>query len=130
VATTAGVERTFTGGATGRPAPTLALTGQTASGGYSFNAGTGQLTYLPPQVDAGTRTFTFSARNGSGVAYQTVTVAVTAAIAPAFTSASAFAPRRRAAHLHRDGLRHACATLALVGRRSPATTPSCRRRAC
>ena len=90
VATTAGVERTFAVGATGSPTPTLALQSQTASSGYSFNAGTGQLTYLPPQADAGTRTFTFSASNGSGVAYQTVTVTVASATAPAFTSAASF----------------------------------------
>ena len=90
VATTAGVERTFAVSASGSPAPTLALTGQTASSGFSFVPATGVLTYLPPQADAGSRTFTFSASNGSGVAYQTVTVAVTAATAPAFTSASSF----------------------------------------
>ena len=90
VATTAGVERTFTVSASGSPAPTLALSSQTASSGYSFVPATGVLTYVPPQADAGTRTFTFSASNGSGVAYQTVTVAVTAATAPAFTSASSF----------------------------------------
>lgn len=90
VATTAGVQRTFTVGTTGSPTPALALTAQTASSGYSFVPATGVLTYVPPQADAGTRTFTFSASNGSGVAYQTVTVAVTAATAPAFTSASSF----------------------------------------
>ena len=90
VATTAGVERTFTVGATGSPTPTLALQSQTASSGYSFVPATGALTYLPPQADAGTRTFTFSASNGSGVAYQTVTVTVASATAPAFTSASSF----------------------------------------
>ena len=91
LATTAGVERTFTVGATGSPAPALALTGQTASSGYSFVPATGVLTYLPPQADAGSRTFTFSASNGSGVAYQTVTVAVAAATAPAFTSGTSHA---------------------------------------
>ena len=116
VATTAGVERTFTVSATGSPAPALALTGQTASSGYSFNAGTGQLTYLPPQADAGSRTFTFSASNGSGVAYQTVTVAVTAATAPAFTSASAFGATttvQRTFTVTASGT--PAATLALVG---------------
>mgnify|MGYP001765156362 CR=1 FL=1 len=90
VATTAGVERTFTVSATGSPGPTLALQSQTASSGYSFVPATGALTYVPPQADAGTRTFTFSASNSSGVAVQTVTVAVTAATAPAFTGASSF----------------------------------------
>ena len=90
VATTAGVERTFTVSATGSPSPALALQSQTASSGFSFVPATGVLTYAPPQADAGSRTFTFSASNGSGVAYQTVTVAVTAATAPAFTSAASF----------------------------------------
>ncbi|MGD9612298.1 MAG: beta strand repeat-containing protein, partial [Kiritimatiellia bacterium] len=90
VATTAGVARTFTVGATGSPAPALALQSQTASSGFSFVPATGVLTYAPPQADAGTRTFTFSASNGSGVAYQTVTVAVAAATTPAFTSAASF----------------------------------------
>ena len=90
VATTAGVERAFTVGASGSPAPTLALTGQTASSGFSFVPATGVLTYLPPQADAGTRTFTFSASNSSGAATQTVTVNVASATAPAFTSASSF----------------------------------------
>ena len=116
VATTAGVERTFTVSATGSPAPALALTGQTASSGYSFNAGTGQLTYLPPQADAGSRTFSFSASNSSGVAYQTVTVAVTVATAPAFTSASAFGATttvQRTFTVTASGT--PAATLALVG---------------
>ncbi len=90
LATTAGVEQTFTVSATGSPSPALALTAQTASSGYGFVPATGILTYVPPQADAGTRTFTFSASNGSGVAYQTVTVAVTAATTPVFTSASSF----------------------------------------
>ena len=116
VATTAGVERTFTVGATGSPAPALALTGQTASSGYGFVPATGVLTYLPPQADAGTRTFTFSASNGSGVAYQTVTVAVTAATAPAFTSASTFGATttvQRTFTVTASGV--PAATLALVG---------------
>ena len=85
VATTAGVQKVFTVSASGVPAPTLALQSQTASGGYSFTAGTGQLTYTPPQADTGTRTFTFSASNSQGTASQVVTVNVTAATAPAFT---------------------------------------------
>ena len=85
VATTAGVAKIFTVSASGVPAPTLALAGQTASSGYGFNAGTGELTYTPPQADAGARTFTFSATNSQGTASQTVTVNVTSATAPAFT---------------------------------------------
>ncbi len=91
VATTAGVEKAFTVSATGSPTPTLALQSQTASGGYSFVPATGVLTYLPPQADGGTRTFTFSASNSQGAVMQTVTVNVTAATAPAFTSGSSFA---------------------------------------
>lgn len=85
VAATAGVAAGFTVSASGVPSPTLALTGQTATGGYSFNADTGQLTYTPPQADAGMKTFSFSAVNSQGSAYQTVTVNVAAATAPAFT---------------------------------------------
>ena len=116
VATTAGVERTFTVSATGSPAPALALQSQTASGGFSFVPATGVLTYLPPQADAGSRTFTFSASNNSGVAYQTVTVAVTAATAPAFTSASSFGATttvQRTFTVTASGT--PAATLALVG---------------
>ena len=85
LAATAGVAKIFTVAASGVPTPTLALSSQTASGGYSFNAGAGQLTYTPPQADAGTRTFTFSATNSQGTAYQAVTVNVAAVTAPAFT---------------------------------------------
>ncbi|HPT16880.1 MAG TPA: hypothetical protein PK388_06330, partial [Kiritimatiellia bacterium] len=116
VATTAGVERTFTVSATGSPSPALALQSQTASSGFSFVPATGVLTYLPPQADAGSRTFTFSASNGSGVAYQTVTVAVTAATAPAFTSASSFGATttvQRTFTVAASGT--PAATLALVG---------------
>ena len=91
VATTAGVQRTFAVSATGSPSPALALSAQTASSGYGFVPATGVLTYAPPQADAGTRTFTFSASNSQGVVYQTVTAAVTAATLPAFTSGSSFA---------------------------------------
>ena len=84
-ATTAGVAVVFTVSATGVPTPTLALQSQTASSGYSFTPGTGELTYTPPQADTGARTFTFAASNSQGTASQTVTVNVTAATAPAFT---------------------------------------------
>ena len=91
VATTAGVDVAFTVGASGSPSPALKLQSTTAAADcYLFEESTGYCVYQPPQADQGTRTFTFSASNGSGVAYQTVTVAVTAATAPAFTSASSF----------------------------------------
>ncbi len=86
VATTASVPVAFTVGATGNPGPALALRSTTASGGYEFSPGTGRLDYVPPQADAGTRTFTFTASNRAGVATQMVSVGVTAGIAPAFTS--------------------------------------------
>ena len=84
-ATTAGVAVAFTVSATGNPAPALTLQSTTASTGYNFTPGTGELTYTPPQADTGTRTFTFAASNSQGTASQTVTVNVTAATAPAFT---------------------------------------------
>ncbi|GEM_PF-521603 len=91
VATTAGVDVAFTVGASGSPSPALKLQSTTAAvDSYLFEESTGDCVYQPPQADQGSRTFTFSASNGSGVAYQTVTVAVTAATAPAFTSASSF----------------------------------------
>ena len=90
-ATTAGVAVVFTVSATGTPAPGLALQGATASAGYSFTPATGQLSYTPPQADAGARTFTFTASNAAGVATQTVSVAVTAATLPVFTSGSTYA---------------------------------------
>lgn len=65
--------------ASGQPAPTLALQGQTASGGFSFTAATGVLNYTPPVADIGTQTFTFTASNEVGVATQTMTVVVSAA---------------------------------------------------
>ena len=75
----------------GNPTPTLALQGTTASGGYGFTPGTGQLTYTPPEADAGSQTFTFTASNSAGVASQTVSVVVAAGIpgAPASIWASA-----------------------------------------
>lgn len=71
-----GVATSFVVSANGNPAPTLALQGTTASAGYVFAAGTGQLTYVAPQADLGTRTFTFTASNNLGIATQTVSVAV------------------------------------------------------
>ena len=86
VSTTAGVAVAFTVSATGTPAPTLALKSTTASTGYVFAAGTGQLTYTPPQADGGTtKTFTVTASNSAGVATQTVNVLVMAGTAPSFT---------------------------------------------
>ena len=86
VATTASVPVAFTVNATGNPEPSLALKSTTASGGYGFIPETGRLDYVPPQADAGARTFTFTASNRAGVATQTVNVGVTAGIAPSFTS--------------------------------------------
>ena len=88
---TTGVAMVFTVAATGYPEPFLALADTTASGGYSFTAGTGELAYTPPEADAGSPTFTFTAGNASGVATQVVTVAVAAGApsAPASLWASA-----------------------------------------
>ena len=89
---TTGVAMAFTVAATnGYPAPTLALQSTTASGGYGFTPGTGQLNYTPPEADAGTQTFTFTASNSAGTASQTVSVVVAAGIpgAPASIWASA-----------------------------------------
>ena len=86
VAATAGVDAEFTVSASGVPAPTLALDSTTAAvDSYDFDAGTGDVLYIAPQGDAGTKTFSFSAVNSQGSAYQTVTVNVAAATAPAFT---------------------------------------------
>ena len=86
IAATAGVDAEFTVSASGVPAPTLSLDSTTAAAGsYEFDAATGDVLYIAPQSDAGQRTFTFSAVNSQGTAYQTVTVNVTAATAPAFT---------------------------------------------
>ena len=76
---TATLARVFMVSATGNPAPALALAGTTASSGYSFTAGTGQLSYTPPTNDAGAQTFTFTASNAAGVATQTVSVTVAGA---------------------------------------------------
>lgn len=73
------VPMSFTVSATGSPTPTLALAGTTASGGYSFTIGTGELAYTPPAADLGAMTFTFTASNASGVATQVVDVTVSAA---------------------------------------------------
>ena len=86
-----GKASSFTVSATGNPAPTLALRGTTASAGYSFTAGTGQLSYTPPEADLGDRTFTFTASNVAGVATQTVSVTVAAntdLLAPVVQAAS------------------------------------------
>ena len=91
VSTTTGVAVAFTVSASGTPAPALALQGTTASAGYSFTAGTGQLNYTPPGADVGARTFTFTASNSAGVATQVVSVTVISDIpaAPASIWASA-----------------------------------------
>ncbi len=86
VATTAGLDTEFTVSASGVPAPTLSLDSTTAAvDSYDFDTGTGDLLYVAPQTDAGAQTFTFSAVNSQGTAYQTVTVNVAAATAPVFT---------------------------------------------
>lgn len=71
-----GVVKTFTVSATGYPVPALALQVTTALSGYSFTPETGQLNYTPPQADAGSQSFTFTASNGFGVATQVVSMAV------------------------------------------------------
>ena len=72
-----GMASSFAVGANGYPAPALALLSATASSGYVFTAGTGLLAYTPPQADVNaTKTFTFTASNGLGVATQTVSVLV------------------------------------------------------
>ena len=73
---TVAVASAFTVAAAGNPAPALALQDTTASGGYSFAAATGQLSYTPPAEDQGTQTFTFTASNSQGVATQAVSVTV------------------------------------------------------
>jgi putative hemolysin len=86
IVATAGVDAEFTVGASGVPAPTLALDSTTAEpGSYDFDAGTGDVLYIAPQSDAGTKTFTFSAVNSQGSDSQVVTVNVAAATAPEFT---------------------------------------------
>ena len=91
VGATSGVAMAFAVTASGSPTPVLALPSTTASSGYSFTPGTGQLDYTPPVADGGaTQTFTFTASNSAGVATQTVSVAVTAAAAPAFTSGASY----------------------------------------
>jgi|GEM_PF-2333340 endonuclease/exonuclease/phosphatase family metal-dependent hydrolase len=90
-ATTAGVAVAFTETALGVPEPTLALADATAAAGsYAFTPETAYLLYNPPLGDVGTQTFTFTASNASGVATQTVDVAVAAATAPTFTSGTAY----------------------------------------
>ena len=92
VSTTTGVEVAFTVTATGSPEPVLALQGTTASDGYGFTAGTGELVYTPPPADADTtRTFTFTASNSAGVVTQSVSVTVVdEVVAPIFTSGTSF----------------------------------------
>ncbi len=95
-----GVQTSFTVSASGYPVPTLALASQTASSGFYFNAGTGELTYTPPAGDIGSRAFIVTASNSEGVATQTVSVTVNdgpptvpsapAAIWASFTNATEF----------------------------------------
>ena len=88
---TANVATAFSVSASGSPAPTLALRSTTASGGYVFTAGSGVLSYTPPEADIGSPTFTFTASNSMGVATQTVAATVVAGppSAPASIWASA-----------------------------------------
>lgn len=79
VAATVGQAASFSVSASGNPAPVLALQSTTASAGYSFTSGTGELAYMPPLADVGGRTFTFTASNSAGVATQTVSVTVSSA---------------------------------------------------
>ncbi len=74
---TANVAVAFSVLASGSPTPALVLQSTTASTGYTFSAGTGLLIYTAPDADMGSRTFTFTASNGLGVATQTVTATVT-----------------------------------------------------
>jgi subtilisin-like proprotein convertase family protein len=80
-AATTGIEVAFNVAASGYPVPTITLDSTTASGGYTFNAGT--LSYIPPVPDTGAQTFTFVASNTEGAATQTVTVVVTEGPPPA-----------------------------------------------
>lgn len=75
---TAGVSIVFTVSATGAPLPSLALENSTASAGYTFTPGTGQLSYTPPTNDVGAQSFTFTASNTAGLATQVVSVTVAA----------------------------------------------------
>ena len=88
VSATTGVAVAFTVSATGTPTPVLALQNTTASTNFSFNSGTGQLSYTPPINDIGSQTFTFTATNVAGIVTQTVTVTVSdvPATVPSFTS--------------------------------------------
>ena len=74
--TTTGVQIAFTVTASGVPAPTLALTGETVSGAFSFAPETGAFTYTPVYGDIGAQTFTFTASNVAGTATQVVSVTV------------------------------------------------------
>ncbi len=77
LAATTGVALAFAVTATGVSTPVLALESTTASGGYAFAPGTGQLDYVPPLADGdATQVFTFTASNEFGVATQAVEVAV------------------------------------------------------
>ncbi|MDY0149679.1 MAG: DUF6359 domain-containing protein, partial [Kiritimatiellia bacterium] len=86
VSATVSVAVAFSVSATGSPEPDLALAGTTASDGYSFTAGTGELNYTPSTNDFGAQTFTFTASNSAGVATQVVSVSVSNALvsAPVF----------------------------------------------
>lgn len=75
---TVGVSKIISVSATGSPSPAIALADTTASTGYTFVAGSGELTYTPPASDIGAQTFAFIATNRAGSATQTVSVTVVA----------------------------------------------------
>lgn len=67
----------------GQPDPAVTLLSATAApGSYSFDAGSGVLTYVPTLAEAGSRYFTFRAVNAAGSSTGTVEFSVQAA--PAF----------------------------------------------
>ena len=86
-----GMAMSFAVRAVGYPEPILALAGTTATSGHGFVPATGELSYTPPLGDIGTRTFTFTASNSTGVATQSVEVVVFSGVpgAPASLWASA-----------------------------------------
>ncbi len=73
---TSGVAWVITIAASGNPAPTLSLTSQTASGGFSFDPVSGAFAYTPPVNDIGQRSFVFTASNSEGMATQALEVLV------------------------------------------------------
>jgi endonuclease/exonuclease/phosphatase family metal-dependent hydrolase len=91
--TTVGVAVAFSVGASGNPAPVLALSSASVASGFLFHAESGEFSYVPAAADLGPQQFLFTASNTAGVATQTVqvTVADIAPEAPAFTSGTTYA---------------------------------------